>query len=147
MSEVKAVGRPTLFNDDLKEKILKMAEVGLTDKQVGYICGVTFQTVNNWKKANPEFFESLKIAKELADNSVVQSMYRKATGQVVITEKHEGVDANGNIVDKTVTKETAPDTSSMIFWLKNRQPDKWRDKQEVSLEVQTIQIDTNDAEL
>lgn len=24
-----------------------------------------------------------------------------------------------------------PDTTAMIFWLKNRQPDKWRDKRDV----------------
>jgi hypothetical protein len=29
---------------------------------------------------------------------------------------------------KTVTKEVAADTTAMIYWLKNRKPDKWRDK-------------------
>ena len=30
------------------------------------------------------------------------------------------------IVTKDVTKQVAPDTTAQIFWLKNRQPDKWR---------------------
>ncbi|BBI32355.1 transposase [Cohnella abietis] len=30
------------------------------------------------------------------------------------------------------TKEVSPDTTAQIFWLKNRRPDKWRDKQEVN---------------
>ena len=123
-------GRPTLFSEEVQEKILKMAELGLTDKQVAYICGVTEQTINNWKIAHPGFFESLKIAKEVADMNVEKSLYKTATGGIVLTEKHEGVDANGNIIDKTVKKELAPNPTSMIFWLKNRQPAKWRERQE-----------------
>lgn len=29
------------------------------------------------------------------------------------------------------TKEVSPDTTAQIFWLKNRRPDKWRDKQDI----------------
>jgi hypothetical protein len=34
---------------------------------------------------------------------------------------------------KEVTKEVAPDATSMIFWLKNRRPERWRDKQSIDL--------------
>lgn len=36
-------------------------------------------------------------------------------------------------------KEVVPDTTAQIFWLKNRRPDKWRDKQDMELsgEVKT----------
>ncbi|HLS07388.1 MAG TPA: hypothetical protein VK079_05485, partial [Bacillota bacterium] len=30
-----------------------------------------------------------------------------------------------------VTKEVQPDTTAQIFWLKNRKPAEWRDKQEI----------------
>ena len=134
MSELEVkMGRPTLFNEELQEKILKMAELGLTDKQVAYICGVTDRTIDNWKIAHPDFFQSLKIAKELSDMKVEQSLYNKACGNIKITEKHDGVDATGNVIDKTVVKELAPSDTAMIFWLKNRQPDKWREKREVEL--------------
>lgn len=32
------------------------------------------------------------------------------------------------VVTKKVTKEVVPDVTAQIFWLKNRKPDKWRDK-------------------
>lgn len=35
------------------------------------------------------------------------------------------------IVTKEVTKEVLPDTTAQIFWLKNRRPDRWRDKQDI----------------
>jgi len=34
-------------------------------------------------------------------------------------------------ITKIVTKEVQPDTTAQIFWLKNRRPEAWRDKQEV----------------
>lgn len=35
------------------------------------------------------------------------------------------------ILEKKVVKQVAPDTTAQIFWLKNRKPDKWRDKQDI----------------
>jgi len=35
------------------------------------------------------------------------------------------------VLEKRVTKEVRPDTTAQIFWLKNRRPDKWRDKQDI----------------
>lgn len=40
--------------------------------------------------------------------------------------------SNGElVVTKVVTKEVIPDTTAQIFWLKNRRPDLWRDKQQI----------------
>ena len=32
-----------------------------------------------------------------------------------------------------------PDTASIVFWLKNRRPDKWRDKQNVEVVVNELE--------
>ena len=32
---------------------------------------------------------------------------------------------------RSVTKEVVPDVRALLFWLKNRRPDKWRDKPEI----------------
>lgn len=37
------------------------------------------------------------------------------------------------ILAERKVKEVVPDTTAQIFWLKNRRPDKWRDKQDVEL--------------
>lgn len=37
------------------------------------------------------------------------------------------------ILAERKTKEVVPDTTAQIFWLKNRRPDKWRDKQDMEL--------------
>ncbi|MGI2329663.1 helix-turn-helix domain-containing protein [Planococcus sp. YIM B11945] len=35
------------------------------------------------------------------------------------------------VVSKRVVKQVAPDVTAQIFWLKNRKPGQWRDKQEI----------------
>uniref|UniRef100_UPI0035DEBFDA HNH endonuclease n=1 Tax=Enterococcus avium TaxID=33945 RepID=UPI0035DEBFDA len=37
------------------------------------------------------------------------------------------------VVTKEVTKQVAPDTGAIAFWLKNRKPDVWRDKKETEI--------------
>lgn len=36
-----------------------------------------------------------------------------------------------SVLDQEKTKEVIPDTTAQIFWLKNRKPNEWRDKQQV----------------
>jgi hypothetical protein len=63
---------------------------------------------------------------------VSQKLYHRAIGY----EHIETITAayQGQITDKLdVIKHYAPDPTAAIFWLKNRQPDKWRDKQELDL--------------
>jgi len=35
------------------------------------------------------------------------------------------------VITKEVTKQISPDTTAQIFWLKNRKPKQWRDKQDI----------------
>jgi transcriptional regulator with XRE-family HTH domain len=128
------VGRPSKF--ELYEKvILNIAKYGLTDKQIASAVGIDESSLNNWKKDNPKFFESLKEAKEESDRSVVKSLYERANGyNINETTKELRMTDDGEkelVVTKVVTKHIVPDTTAQIFWLKNRQPDKWRDKQEL----------------
>jgi DNA-binding XRE family transcriptional regulator len=107
------MGAPSKKDKIPEEQLATLYRAGFTDKQVAEFYGITEQTINNWKKAHPDFFESLKDWKTAADSEVVQSLYKRACGWA-----------------DTTGKEYAPDPTSIIFWLKNRQPGEWRDKQE-----------------
>jgi transcriptional regulator with XRE-family HTH domain len=136
--EKKAKGRPSIFNDAVKEQVVKMYEMGLSDAQVAGLIGVTPQTIGNWKK-DESFFESLKEAKLLADECVEACLYKRATGY---THREEKVfcNANGEVTKVETVKHYAPDVTAQIFWLKNRQPAQWREKQEVEVTGNPIQI-------
>lgn len=104
-------GRPTDYKPEYCETVNKLALLGLTDSQMANLLEVSEVTFNAWKKKHPEFLKSLKDGKEIADASIAKSLYKKALGY----------DYHG--------KHYPADTTAIIFWLKNRQPKGWRDKQ------------------
>lgn len=97
------------------DNILRMqawARDGLSDEQLAHNMGITPSTLYEWKKKYPEISESLKKGKEVADIEVENALHEMAV--------------SGNV-------------TAIIFWLKNRLPEKWRDKRDVNLggEVKT----------
>lgn len=126
------------------------ARDGLTDKQIASNMGITEQTLNVWKKNYPSLFESLKRGKAVVDIQVENALLKRALGysyDEVTKERVLDYDpSTGQIVGshmevtKTVRKEVQGDTTAQIFWLKNRRPEQWRDKRDVSVEGE---INTN----
>lgn len=128
-------GRPTDYKPEYDAIAYSMALLGTTDAQLAVAFGVTEQTINNWKLAHPNFFESLKRGKDEADAKVAKSLYERALGYSHPSEKIVTVslgDGNGSAVERVpITEHYPPDTTAAIFWLKNRQKLNWRDKHEV----------------
>ncbi|MGB5848214.1 MAG: hypothetical protein WBH40_07000 [Ignavibacteriaceae bacterium] len=113
------------------DKIKKLAEFGFIDTQLADLFGVSVQTVNNWKKESPDFSLALKEGKEISDARVVMSLFERATGYEHKEDKIFYDSKSGKTVTVQTTKQYPPDSTSMIFWLKNRQPNKWREKTEI----------------
>lgn len=109
-----------------------MYRKGATDQEVADELGVCRRTIDNWKSKHPEFLENLRSWKSEADEKVERSLFERATGYAHKETKlfcHEGM-----IVAEDIVKHYPPDPVSCIFWLKNRKPKDWRDKQEHSFE-------------
>lgn len=121
------LGRPSSFNEALSARILELAKQGKTDAQMANAIGVTQQTFDNWKHKHPDFFGSLKACKSVADELVEVSLYQRATGYSHPEEKIYFHPKTGEMIREVVIKHYPPDTTAMIFWLKNRQKDRWRD--------------------
>ena len=126
-------GRPTDYRLQYAVQAEKLCLLGATDIQLADFFGVSEQTINAWKHAQPEFLEALKDGKEKSDNAVVRSLYRKAIGYEYESEKVFCTD--GQIVRAPIREFVPPSDTAMIFWLKNRQKDKWRDKQDKAVVV------------
>lgn len=129
--EKHAGGRPTDYREEFAEQAGKLCLLGATDKKLADFFGVSEQTINAWKNKHPEFLESIKESKVLSDSEVVKSLYERATGYSHPEDKI--FNDNGKpLIVKTV-RHYPPDSTAMIFWLKNRQPELFRDKQEIDL--------------
>lgn len=86
------------------EQTRELALQGKTDEEIAAELGVSRSTLALWKVRHQDFSDALRAWKDDADSGIEHSLYRKALGG---------------------------DTTAMIFWLKNRKSQEWRDKQEV----------------
>lgn len=126
-------GRPTKYSDTMPARAYKLCrEAGLTDEQLATAFGVSEDTINEWKLKHPEFSESLKRGKDDFDlGRVEKSLLHRALGYSHPEDKI--FNDNGTPLIVPTTKHYPPDTTAMIFWLKNRQPQRWRDSQNIKL--------------
>lgn len=112
------------------DEIEKLAASGYTDKMIYQYLGVSHETFYRWLNENSELVESLKRGKTVIDLQVENQLLKRALGyeyEEVTKEIRDGK----VVATKVVKKEVVPDTTAQIFWLKNRRPKDWRDKQEV----------------
>lgn len=112
-------------------KIEGWARDGLVDRQIAENIGVSERTFTDWKVRFPSISSVLKKGKEVIDRQVENALLKRALGYEYEEEKQKY--EAGVLVEKTVTKKhVAPDTTAQIFWLKNRKPEQWRDKRDIT---------------
>lgn len=115
----RSVGRPSSYNPDVHPvKARELLAQGHTHRAVIEVFGVHTSTYYEWQDKYPEFADATKRGAEIADDEVVASLHRSATGFMAPDGKY-----------------VFPNQTAQIFWLKNRQPGKWKDKQEVEADI------------
>jgi transcriptional regulator with XRE-family HTH domain len=146
-----SVGRPTKYEERFCEEVRDLCLLGATDDELAEHFGVARSTLSAWKNEFPDFSDAIKKAKRAADAVIAGKLYRRAEGydyeeQQAFKVKVGPSEERVEVVE--VQKHVPPDPTSMIFWLKNRQPHLWRDvkAQEVSgpgggpLEVSRVEL-------
>ena len=128
-------------------RIQGWARDGLTDLEIAKNIGISKQTFYDWQKRFPDFADTLKRSKDVADRIVEDALFRKATGykpkEVVRERRLDPVTRQQVlVVVKEIEREVAPDTAAQVFWLKNRKPEVWRDKREVENTAPTNAFDS-----
>lgn len=124
----KKTGRPSAYKPEYAKQAMKLCALGATDRDIADFFEISEATLYRWKLAHPAFCEALKVGKEPADDRVEQSLYRKATGYSFDTVKI--FQFNGTPVVVDYVEHVPPSDTACIFWLKNRRPERWRDKPE-----------------
>ena len=123
-------------------KIEGWARDGLTDEQIARNMCIARDTLSEWKKKYSDISDTLKRGKEIVDREVENALFKRALGGVREVKKTYKVksiyyDECGRKCEKEELKTGTDevyipgDTIAQIFWLKNRKPDRWRDKQEI----------------
>ena len=118
-------------------KIEGWARDGLTDEQIAHNIGIVPSTLYEWKKKYSEISDALKKGKEVIDRQVENALLKRALGSEYEEVKtYVEIDSHGREKKrKEITRKIiVPDTTAQIFWLKNRKPAEWRDKQNLEVE-------------
>lgn len=112
------------------EEIKDWCRNGATDEEIAKRLGISIASFYNFKNQFLEFLEALKETKEIVDAQVENALLKRALGYEYKEVTKKIVDGELKVT-KVITKQVVPDTTAQIFWLKNRRPDKWRDKLQV----------------
>lgn len=150
-------GRPTKYDPSYNELAYNYSLLGAIDEQLADFLDIGKTTLNRWKIEYPDFRESIKKGKEVADSVAVKSLFKRVTGyeyqeETITTEQIRDKDGNltgEQLIKKVVhKKQQAPDVAACCYWTKNRQKKLWRDKHDIDLtgKVQVL-FDNDDKDL
>jgi hypothetical protein len=120
-------GRPSSYKPEFAEQATKLCLLGATDEDLADFFKVSIRTIANWKTDREEFLQALKAGKDQADDRVERSLYQRAVGYTFDAVHFSSF--RGKVTATEFRQHVAPDVVAQIFWLKNRRPDAWRDKQ------------------
>jgi hypothetical protein len=119
------------FDPEYTELIRRMAqEFGATMSQISAVLGVSPRTVQAWCQKHDEFKDTIDQARAVADSRVEKSMYQRAIGYEHEAEKIF-CNKDGQVTRVPYIERYPPDNASMIFWMKNRRKDEWKECREV----------------
>lgn len=128
------------------EVISAWCKQGASDEEIAKKLGIAYSTFRRYKSEHPELEEAMKFSKEHADLNVEASLYKKARGHITQVKKtfkckETYYDQNGRKCEREILKEgidevyIPPDTQAEMFWLTNREPDKWKHKQTTTTSI------------
>lgn len=124
------------------------AREGLSDEQICLKMRISKDTFYRWMNTFSEFSDAIKRGKAPVDVQVENALLKSALGHTVTLKKpikvkvEKQLAGKGKIVEERIeyAEEEVyipPQAVSQIFWLKNRRPDKWRDRPQEGANTET----------
>ena len=140
-----------LKKDGLK-RIEAWCREGRSEKEIADNMNVSVSTLRTWKQKFSEFAKAFELDDEekvkIRDEKVESALLKKALGYRYMETTYErATDEDGSkkmVVKRQVEKQASPDLSALTFWLKNRQPEKWKEKQEKEIKEQDIIVEISE---
>lgn len=132
-------GRPTKVEQWLTPagllEIFKLSKTGVNERIIAKNMGIAYSTLERWKSNYTDIRGAIQDGRAAADAKVESALFKRATGY----KAEEVTEIDGKVV-KRVFKDVPPDTTAQTFWLKNRRPEEWRDRQEVSHNLDSFKV-------
>jgi hypothetical protein len=134
-AETRGRGRPTDYRQEYAAQAQELFARGATLQEAAEHFGVAVSTIKLWRVLHDDFSAAVKAGKEVADDRVEMSLYERAVGYA-----HEAVKifmpaGAEKPVYAPYIERFPPDPGACLNWLKNRRPDKWRDKTDLNVSM------------
>lgn len=107
---------------------LELYPQGMTDAEFAAAAGISVRTLYNWQARYPEFRAAVQQGKRPANRIVEAALLAAALGGEYAEREYRYVDGRPELVRETV-RQREPNVTALIFWLKNREPERWADVQ------------------
>ena len=125
------------------EQITNWAAHGCTDAEIAQNIGIRRTTLYDWFIKHPDISDAVKKGREMCIEHVENAFFRRAMGlveEVTETKDIEQKMVDGQLVTvhkqiRTTVKKLPPDTSALIFYLKNKAG--YRSEPEIEVNVET----------
>jgi hypothetical protein len=125
---------PTKYHSFVIQACEYMARCGLTDDQMSEQLNIARDTLVQWRKKYPELDEATRRGKDEVDSQIEEALRQRALGYMA-DEYSQELDSEGNVVRSFRSKKHVPSNPACtIFWLKNRRPRRWRERQEIDMQ-------------
>jgi hypothetical protein len=124
-------GRPTKYKSEYVKVAKSLARLGATDANLADAFQVRISTIRLWMNIHPEFSEAIRVGKDAANKRVERSLYERANGYNYDAVKIFMPAGSKQPVIVHYTEHCPPDVGAAFIWLKNRDPERWRDVQNV----------------
>src|SRR5260370_2876825 len=113
-------GRPTLYRPENAELASKFCMLGAINKDLAGLFEVARRTIDNWITNIPEFAESVRQGRDVADAAVVEKLHSRAVGYSY--EAKKAFLYRGEPVTANYTVRYPPDTTPCMLPLPNPFP-------------------------
>jgi hypothetical protein len=124
--------RPSVYSPGMDHLVYNLRLLGATAEMIADTLSVEVNTLYTWRSVHVSFDEAWRAGGELADGEVARAMFHRAKGYSHRAEKIQ-FDREGNALRAEYIEHYPPDTSAGIFWLVNRRPMNWKQKQTTEL--------------
>ncbi len=124
-------GRPTVYRPEICEIVRRLALLGLNDVQMADAINIDVHTFSDWKARHREFRQALARGRVQADAKVADRLYFRALGY-----KHKAqkiMQYGGKVIRAPYVEHYPPDTNAALAWLSRRQPELWKERQQVDV--------------
>ncbi len=130
--------KQTKYKQEYAAYAKKLYALGATDADVADFFNVSVQTLLTWAETYDEFATVLDKGGTVADQRVERSLYQRARGYTYTTQKLFVDARTSKVIRVPIEVHVPPNTTAIIHWLKNRDPENWGDRKKIDVNPEFV---------